>query len=45
VAVLAESLVMKVVLCSPPSKSLFTNGRFVNKDSFDLIFYVICVYF
>jgi hypothetical protein len=32
VAVPAESSVVKVVLRSPPLKSLFTNGRFVNKD-------------
>jgi hypothetical protein len=45
VAVLVESLVVKVVLRSPLSKSLFTNDRFVNKDSFGPTFYSIHVYF
>jgi hypothetical protein len=45
VVVPAESSAVKVVLRSPPLKSLFTNGIFVNKDSFGLTFYVIRVYF
>jgi len=36
---------VKVVLRSPPLKSLFTNGRFVNKDSFGPTFYAICMHF